>query len=102
MWNAQPGTDVRALQRATSGRIAACWYSPGLVGGSFSIDVNLTDGAAHRVALYLLDWDSTTRVNRVDVLEPPPSKCSPPQTLQAFNGGGLSGCGTSKGTSSCA
>ena len=52
-----------------SGRIAACWYSPGLVGGSFSIDVNLTDGAAHRVALYLLDWDNNRRVIRVDVLD---------------------------------
>src|SRR6185369_15644740 len=66
VWDVQPNSEVRALQRATSGRIAACWYSPGLIGGSFSVDVNLTDGAAHRVAVYLLDWDSTTRVNRVD------------------------------------
>ena len=47
----------------TRGRIAACWYSPGPVGSSFSVDVNLTDGAAHQVALYLLDWDNTTRVS---------------------------------------
>ena len=87
VWNAQPGTDARALQRAASGRIAACWYSSGLVGGSFSVDVNLTDGATHRVALYLLDWDSTTRVNRVDVLDAATQQVLSSQTLQSFNAG---------------
>lgn len=51
-------TDVRALQKppATGGtdRIAACWFSM----QSFTIDVGVTDGETHRLALYLLDWDS--------------------------------------------
>src|SRR4029077_13685988 len=47
-------TDLRALQKgATTGRIASTWYS----GTSFSFDINLTDGLAHQVALYCLDWD---------------------------------------------
>jgi len=47
-------TDVRALQEVgSSNRIAAVWYSP----TSFTVNVNLTDGQTHRLALYLLDWD---------------------------------------------
>ena len=87
VWDAQPGTDVRALQRATSGRIAACWYSPGLVGDSFSVDVNLTDGAAHRVALYLLDWDNNGRAIRIDVLDAATQQVLSTQNAQSFSGG---------------
>ena len=66
VWAAQPDTDPRALQRGVAaGRIAACWYS----GSSFNVDVNLTDQASHRVTLYLLDWDTTSRVTRIDVLD---------------------------------
>src|SRR5262249_54171819 len=45
-------TDVRALQKASTpgDRIAATYYSA----TSFTLDVNLTDGAQHQVALYLL------------------------------------------------
>jgi hypothetical protein len=62
---AQSTTDVRALQNPSGGREAATWYSS----SSFSVDVNLTDGQAHRVTLYLLDWDSRGRQERVDVLD---------------------------------
>ena len=51
-------TDVRGLQiSGASSRIAACWYN-----GSFTIDVNLTDGQMHAVSLYAMDWDA--RVGR--------------------------------------
>jgi len=50
-------TDPRALQTAPSGRIASAYYA----GGNFKINVNISDGGTHRVALYLLDWDSTAR-----------------------------------------
>ena len=59
-------TDPRALQKpGASDRLAAAWYAP----GSFTIDVNLTDGQSHPVALYLLDWDNAGRSERVDVLD---------------------------------
>ena len=45
--------------------MAACWYT----GSSFTIDVNLTDGVAHQVALYALDWDGVARTQRIDVLD---------------------------------
>jgi hypothetical protein len=47
-------SDPRALQEVgSSNRIAAVWYSP----TSFTVNVNLTDGQTHQLALYLLDWD---------------------------------------------
>jgi len=85
-WAAQ-SSDVRALQRASGGRIAACWYSSGLVGGNFTVDVNLTDGAAHRVAFYLLDWDNNGRSVRVDVLDATTQQVLSTQTAQSFSGG---------------
>ena len=50
-------TDPRALQKppgsGASDRIAACWFT----GQTFTIDVGVTDGETHRLALYVLDWD---------------------------------------------
>jgi hypothetical protein len=59
--------EARALQKGSaSDRIASCWYNP----TSFDVDIRFTDGNAHQVALYLLDWDSTNqRTERVDVLD---------------------------------
>ena len=57
-------TDPRALQNPGGGRAAATWYaSP-----SFNVTVNMNDGLAHRLALYLLDWDNGARQERVDAL----------------------------------
>jgi outer membrane protein assembly factor BamB len=48
-------TDARAPQKSadTKDRIAACWFN----NEKFDIDVELTDGKEHQVALYCLDWD---------------------------------------------
>jgi hypothetical protein len=49
-------SDVRALQKAAQGstdRIAATLYSA----TEYTIDLNLTDGMTHQVAMYSLDWD---------------------------------------------
>jgi hypothetical protein len=64
VWN--PSThDPRALQKGNGfDRIASTWYTE----GSYTIDVNLTDGAAHQVALYAVDWDdNNTRTQTVEV-----------------------------------
>src|SRR5262249_22078152 len=54
-WASSTG-DARALQKAAnpSDRIASTWYSA----TGFTLDVNFTDGQAHRLALYFLDWDN--------------------------------------------
>jgi hypothetical protein len=78
-------TDVRALQQSSTStsRIAACWYA----GSSFSVDVNLTDGLSHQVALYLLDWDHQGRSERVDVLDAASGNVLNTQTVSNFSGG---------------
>ena len=60
-------TALPALQRpeAPSTRIAATWFSA----SSFTIDVKLTDGNAHQVSFYALDWDSTARSQTINVLD---------------------------------
>ena len=63
---AASSTDARALQvsSGSSSRIASAYYSS----GSFTINVNLTDGNTHRLALYLVDWDSTARTESISIL----------------------------------
>ncbi len=57
--------DPRALQLANGSRIASTWYSA----TSFSLDLNLTDGNTHQVAMYALDYDSSGRRQLVEVLD---------------------------------
>jgi hypothetical protein len=49
---AASSTDVRALQKASTGRVAAATY-----GSSLFITVTNSTATAHRISLYLLDWD---------------------------------------------
>ena len=76
-------TDVRALQKAAAAdRIAATWYA-----GSFTVDINLTDGKAHRLAAYFLDWDTTGRSERIDVLDPATGAVLDTRTVSSFHTG---------------
>jgi len=77
-------TDVRGLQK-TSGtdRIAARWESNSF----FSIDVNLTDGLQHRVAIYGVDWDGNNRSQRVDVVDWATNVLLDSRSISSFNGG---------------
>ena len=65
-WVASTST-VSALQvsSGSSTRIASAYYSS----TSFTINLNLTDGNMHQVALYLLDWGSTTRAETISILD---------------------------------
>ena len=78
-------TDVRALQKAasTSERIAACWYAD----TSFTIDLNLTDGQTHRIALYCLDWDLNGRSETVDIIDASNAAVLNSQSASAFANG---------------
>ena len=82
VWAAQ-SADPRALQRGVAaGRIAGCWY-----GGAISIDLNLSDGNNHKVTLYLLDWDSSLRSTRVDVLDGDTQQVLASQNASSFHNG---------------
>jgi hypothetical protein len=78
-------SDVRALQKpaAPSDRIAATWYS----GTNFTIDVNITDGLTHRIALYFLDWDSPDRVETVEVRDATTNALLDTRSVSSFHNG---------------
>ena len=64
-WEASTA-NVRALQRPTGDdRFAATWYSD----SGFDLDLHLTDGSPHQVALYAVDFDAAGREQRIDVLD---------------------------------
>jgi hypothetical protein len=83
---ANPTSDVRALQTASgaSTRIASTFYS---TGGSFNININLIDGNPHRVALYLLDWDSTTRAETISILNSATNAVLDTESFSSFQNG---------------
>ena len=77
-------SDVRALQKAAvSDRIASTWYTY----SNMTIDINLTDGNTHPVALYMLDWDGSSRAERVDVLDAISQAVLDTQTVSGFHNG---------------
>ena len=58
-------TDVRALfsSASSTNRIAATWFS----NSSFLIDLAFNDTARHQVAVYCLDWDTTSRTETITI-----------------------------------
>ena len=75
--------DVRGLEKANgSGRLAATWYGYG-----FTFDVNLTDGAAHKVGLYVVDWDNRGRAETVEIRDAVSGALLDSRALSAFAGG---------------
>ncbi|HWE37485.1 MAG TPA: fibronectin type III domain-containing protein [Isosphaeraceae bacterium] len=79
-------TDPRAPLASNApgaGRVMATWYSP----SRFTVDVNLTDGQAHRVTLYAVDWDYGGRTERFDVVDPTTGNVLASQTISSFTSG---------------
>jgi hypothetical protein len=76
--------DKRALQHAMgAGRVAAGWYSF----SSITIDLDLTDGAPHQVALYGVDWDAMSRDEHVDIVDAITGTVLDTRQLSGFMGG---------------
>jgi hypothetical protein len=87
---AAPTSDLRALERASSsgGRIAASVYSGQSAGNSFTIDINLTDGKAHQLALYALDWDAFgPRNETIQLIDPGTGNVLDTRTIGFFLSG---------------
>jgi hypothetical protein len=85
VWNSST-SDVRALQKtaSTTDRLAACWYQSSY----FTIDVNLTDGQTHQVALYNLDWDgSNQRAQQIDILDAVTNAVLDSRSVSSFSAG---------------
>ena len=77
-------SDPRALATpGSNNRVAAVWYSS----TSFSIAVNLSDGQAHDIALYALDWDNKGRAEQVQISSASTGAVLDTETLSSFYGG---------------
>jgi hypothetical protein len=83
VWPNSP-TDIRALQEPSDPavRIAGVWYSS----TSFTVDLNITDGKTHQVAVYCLDWDQLGRSETVAITDANGNVLNT-QSLSNFGGG---------------
>ena len=77
-------TELRDSQVApgSTNRVAGCWF-----GNSFTVNLGLNDGQAHRVSLYLLDYDSTSRAERIDVINAATGAVLDSETAASFHNG---------------
>ena len=79
-------TDVRGLQKGalnSTDRIAAAWYTA----TSFSVDVRITDGQSHQVALYAVDWDHFNRNETISVVDDASGTVLDTRTIGNFDNG---------------
>jgi hypothetical protein len=76
--------NTRALQiPGESARIAAAWYAT----SSFTLNVNLTDGNAHDLELYFLDWDSKRRAETVQLSDAVTGTVLDTEKVSSFHSG---------------
>ena len=88
-------TVLQALQETGgTSRIAASWYAS----KSFTVDVNLTDGQTHQLALYFLDWSNSGRIEQVQISNATTGALLNTVTISSFSSGDMQN-GTSAGTS---
>jgi uncharacterized membrane protein YkoI len=83
-WTWVPSTtDSRALQKAAAlDRVAAAWY-----GSAFDVNLALTDGLPHRLAVYVVDWDGAGRTQSIQVLDASSGTVLDSRTASGFSGG---------------
>jgi len=72
--------------QTTTGSIASCWYSNPT---TFYLDVNITDGNTHEVAVYAVDWDNYQggRSETVQVTDVNGNALDTLRTLSNYTGG---------------
>jgi len=78
-------SDPRALQKPSnlSDRVAGTWYTY----GSITVDLPITDGLTHQLAVYCLDWDTTSRREQLDILDGNGNVLNSQTLNSSFNGG---------------
>ena len=77
-------SEPRAVQMPSgTNRVAATWYGT----TTMSIDINVTDGQRHRLAVYGLDWDRQGRGQVIEVVDPATGTVLDRQISGAFGDG---------------
>ena len=78
---------IRAPQKSATGstdRVAGVWYAA----NSESIDIHLSDGNSHQIAIYALDWDyNNARAERVDVIDDATGALIDTRDISSFQNG---------------
>lgn len=84
-WTKSVPSDVRALQKTNDpvDRVASAWYSF----SDFDIDISFTDVRTYQVALYMVDWDSNLRKQKIEVTDWATKKVLDEREVSAFAGG---------------
>jgi hypothetical protein len=79
--------DVRALQSSpgSTSRIASCYCT--LYSNNFNVSLNLTDGATHQIAIYLVDWDTTLRSQTITITDSASGILLDSRTFSQFSNG---------------
>jgi hypothetical protein len=80
LWN-RDSTEIRAMQRATTGRVAGMLWGEELV-----VDVTITDGQAHQIAFYMLDWEGG-RIQSIEVLDAATNRVFDARSVSNFSQG---------------
>jgi hypothetical protein len=80
-------TDPRALQSSPGSATGIASAYTAYSGASFSINVNVTDGNLHPIALYLLDWDTTSRAQTITILDAASNTVLDTKTFSGFHNG---------------
>jgi hypothetical protein len=77
-------TDPRGLTVSPTStlRAATCWF-----GSGWNTNISITDGATHELAIYLVDWDSGSRAETVQILNTATSAVLNTQSVTSFVGG---------------
>jgi hypothetical protein len=73
----------QGLPSGASTRIASTYYSS----GTFTINVNLTDGNTHKNSRYLVDWATTTRTETITILNANTNAVLDTEPYSAFRSG---------------
>jgi hypothetical protein len=67
----------------SSNRVAAAWYSS----NTFTINVNLTDGNTHAIAIYALDYDNKGRAEQIQIQNASTGAVLATNSISNFAGG---------------
>ena len=80
-----PTEETRGLLKPPgyTSRVGAAWYNSSV----FTIDMNISDSGLHQVGLYMADWDSSARVETIEVLDGSTSAVLDTETVSSFNSG---------------
>lgn len=80
-------SDVRALQTSPGAptRMASAYTQ--YQSKSFSINININDGGTHNVALYMLDWDTTSRIQTITIQDLSTNTVLDVRTFSGFHDG---------------